>query len=154
MEWFTNGLNAFASGFITPITNVFVQDKKLKAVQVKGRVDIAKAKFARKIAKIDADAVQFSQKTKLAEKKVDAYATTDNHIMSMRRNSWLDEIVIMLILAPALFVFVPSAQPYIKKGFAILRILPDFYQALLVLVVVMTVGGVGLIRDLLGKFKS
>ena len=88
----------------------------------------------------------------IEKKKIEVSTGVDNQVLAMRRNSWLDEIVILLILLPAVLVFIPHAQPYIKQGFLILQALPDFYQALLVLVVVMTVGGVGLIRDLSGKF--
>ena len=150
MKW----IKSIASGIVSPIANIFVKDKELKAAQVRGRVDIAKAEVARKVAEINADADMFSQKTKLEGKKVEAYATAENHVMDIRKTSWLDEGVVVVILAPALFSFVPFAQPYVKKGFEILQTLPDFYQALLVLVVVMTVGGGGLIRDLLGKFKT
>ena len=149
MEW----IKSIASGIISPIAGVFVKDKELQIVKSSTRLEIAKAEAKRDVARINADAKKFEQGTALDIKKVKVSATVDQQLLSMRRNSYLDEIVILLILLPAVLVFVPSCQPYIKIGFAILQTLPDFYQALLVLVVVMTVGGVGLIRDLLGKFN-
>ena len=150
MKW----IKSIASGIVSPIANIFVKDKELQIVKSTTRLKIVKAEAKRDVARINADAKKFEQGTALDIKKVEVSSTVDQQLLSMRRNSYLDEIVILLILLPAVLVFVPACQPYIKIGFTILQALPDFYQALLVLVVVMTVGGVGLIRDLLGKFKT
>ena len=138
-NWITAGLKAI----ITPIANVFVTDKELKQVQTKSRVDIAKAKAGRAVAKINADTKKYELQTGIDTKKVEVSASVDAQLIQMRRNSYLDEVVIIVLLAPAVLVFVPEFQGYIENGFIILESLPDFYQALLVLVVVMALASAG-----------
>lgn len=51
-------------------------------------------------------------------------------------NKWglLDDIVAAIIIAPVPAAFIPSAQPYIDRGFDIIASMPQWYQIVLGLV--------------------
>jgi hypothetical protein len=42
--------------------------------------------------------------------------------------SWKDELWTLIFAAPFVLVFIPSAQPYVKSGFAALDDVPSFYK--------------------------
>ena len=47
-------------------------------------------------------------------------------------DSWKDEFALVVLLAPAILVFIPGMREYVKDGFEILATLPDWYQYLVV----------------------
>ena len=60
-------------------------------------------------------------------------------------NSWKDEFALVVLLAPAILVFIPGMREYVHKGFEVLSTLPDWYQYLLFIAISASFGikGVG-----------
>ena len=56
-----------------------------------------------------------------------------------------DEFITLVIMCPAILVFIPSFQPYVRLGFDILGTLPDWYINLIYITVCAGLGlkGVG-----------
>ena len=47
------------------------------------------------------------------------------------KGSWKDEVSLIVLLTPAVLVFIPGCQEYVKSGFIALQELPTFFQHLL-----------------------
>ena len=60
-------------------------------------------------------------------------------------DSWKDEFALVVLLAPAILVFIPGMKEYVKEGFDILAALPEWYQYLLYIAISASFGikGVG-----------
>ena len=68
-------------------------------------------------------------------------------------NSWNDEFALVVLLAPAILVFIPGMKEYVKEGFEVLATLPDWYQYLLFIAISASFGikGVGQAAKMLRK---
>ena len=60
-------------------------------------------------------------------------------------DSWKDEFALVVLLLPAILVFIPGMREYVKEGFEVLATLPDWYQYLLYIAISASFGikGVG-----------
>ena len=60
-------------------------------------------------------------------------------------NSWKDEFALVVLLTPAILVFIPGMREHVHKGFEVLSTLPDWYQYLLFIAISASFGikGVG-----------
>ena len=60
-------------------------------------------------------------------------------------DSWKDEFALVVLLAPAILVFIPGMREYVQSGFEVLATLPDWYQYLLYIAISASFGikGVG-----------
>jgi hypothetical protein len=79
---------------------------------VKGFIQTKKAKAKQKITEINAI-------TTLREKQIAGEV------------SWEDELILIVLLAPAVLVFVPGMTEHVERGFIALQKLPDYYKHLL-----------------------
>ena len=61
------------------------------------------------------------------------------------KRSWKDEFALVVLLAPAILVFIPGMREYVQSGFEVLATLPDWYQYLLYIAISASFGikGVG-----------
>ena len=61
---------------------------------------------------------------------------------------WKDEFALVVLLAPAILVFIPGMKEYVKEGFDILATLPEWYQYLLYIAISASFGikGVGQVK--------
>ena len=53
--------------------------------------------------------------------------------MDQMKGSWKDELILIVLLAPAVLVFVPGMTEHVERGFVALQQLPDYYKHLLYL---------------------
>ena len=99
-------------------------------------------------------------KQKLAVAKIEAQVTKvqqdgnwEETAMKASDNSWKDEFALVVLLLPAILVFIPSFTEYVRTGFEVLNTLPDWYQYLLFIAVSSSFGikGVGQAMKLMGK---
>ncbi len=91
---------------------------------IKGFVDTKKAKAEQKLTEIKAA-------TALKEKQIAGEVSWEASAVDQMQGSWKDELSLVVLLFPAVLVFVPGCQEYIKNGFIALQELPTYYQHLL-----------------------
>ena len=116
---------------IGPIANLAGTwfQNKLEKTKADGQAKVAEAKARASVAEQVA-----AGKVKWEGKMADA--TVD---------SWKDEFALVVLLLPAILVFIPGMREYGKEGFEVLATLPDWYQYLLYIAISASFGikGVG-----------
>ena len=68
-------------------------------------------------------------------------------------DSWKDEFALIVLLLPAILVFIPSMTEYVRVGFEVLNTLPEWYQYLLFIAISASFGikGAGQAAKMLRK---
>jgi len=91
--------------------------------------------FENKVAKTKADGeakvAEAKARATVAEKVAAGEGAGEGKMADATVDSWKDEFALVVLLAPAILVFIPGMREYVKDGFAILATLPDWYQYLL-----------------------
>jgi len=91
---------------------------------VKGVIETKKAKSEAKLTEIKAA-------TALKEQQIAGKVSWEASAVDQMKGSWKDEVSLVVLLAPAVLVFIPGCQEYVKSGFIALQELPTYYQHLL-----------------------
>ena len=91
---------------------------------VKGIIQTKKAKAKQKITEINAI-------TKLREQQISGKVSWEASAVDQMKGSWKDELILIVLLAPAVLVFVPGMTEHVERGFIALQKLPDYYKHLL-----------------------
>jgi len=91
---------------------------------VKGIIQTKKAKAKQKITEINAI-------TKLREQQISGEVSWEASAVDQMKGSWKDELILIVLLAPAVLVFVPGMTEHVERGFIALQKLPDYYKHLL-----------------------
>ena len=91
---------------------------------VKGVIETKKAKSEAKLTEIKAA-------TALKEQQIAGKVSWEASAVDQMKGSWKDEVSLVVLLAPAVLVFIPGCQEYVKIGFFALQELPTYYQHLL-----------------------
>ena len=91
---------------------------------IKGVVETKKAKAEAKLTEIKAA-------TALKEQQIAGKVSWEASAVDQMKGSWKDELSLVVLLFPAVLVFIPGCQEYIKSGFIALQELPTYYQHLL-----------------------
>ena len=116
---------------IGPIANLAGTwfQNKLEKTKADGQAKVAEAKARASVAEQVA-----AGKVKWEGKMADA--TND---------SWKNEFALVVLLTPAILVFIPGMREYVREGFEVLATLPDWYQYLLYIAISASFGikGVG-----------
>ena len=116
---------------IGPIANLAGTwfQNKLEKTKADGQAKVAEAKARASVAEQVA-AGKVKWEAKMADATVD---------------SWKDEFALVVLLLPAILVFIPGMREYVKEGFEVLATLPDWYQYLLYIAISASFGikGVG-----------
>ena len=119
------------AALIGPIANLAGTwfENKVEKTKAEGQAKVAEAKARATVAeKVAAGEVEWEGKM--------ADATVD---------SWKDEFALVVLLTPAVLVFIPGMTEYVEHGFKILATLPEWYQYLLYIAISASFGikGVG-----------
>ena len=126
---------------IGPIANLASSwmDSKVEKVKADGQAKVAQAKA----------------KAVVAEKVATGEVEWEKSMADATDSSWKDEFALVVLLAPAILVFIPSMTEYVRTGFEVLNTLPDWYQYLLFIAVSSSFGikGVGQAMKLMGRKK-
>lgn len=127
------------SALIGPIAN-------LAGSWMESKVEKVKADGQAKVAQAKAKAV-------VAEKVATGEVAWEKSMADATDGSWKDEFALVVLLLPAILVFIPSMTEYVRAGFEVLNTLPDWYQYLLFIAVSSSFGikGVGQAMKLMGK---
>ena len=91
---------------------------------VTGIVETKKKKAEVKLKKIEAEAAHM-------DKVIAGEAEWESAAVKQMAGSWKDEVSLVVLLLPAVLVFVPGCQDFVKSGFVALQELPSYYQNLL-----------------------
>jgi len=81
----------------------------------------------------------------VAEKVAAGEVAWEGKMADATVDSWKDEFALVVLLAPAILVFIPGMREYVQSGFEVLATLPDWYQYLLYIAISASFGikGVG-----------
>ena len=105
--------------------------------------------FQNKIEKTKADGqakvAEAKARATVAEKVAAGEVAWEGKMADATVDSWKDEFALVVLLLPAILVFIPGMKEYVKEGFAILSTLPEWYQYLLYIAISASFGikGVG-----------
>ena len=127
------------TALIGPIAN-------LAGSWMESKVEKVKADGQAKVAQAKAKAV-------VAEKVAAGEVAWEKSMADATDGSWKDEFALIVLLLPAILVFIPSMTEYVRSGFEVLNTLPDWYQYLLFIAVSSSFGikGVGQAMKLMGR---
>jgi hypothetical protein len=113
--------------------NIFSAVAGIAGNWVDGKVQETKAKAEVKVEKARADA---AVQKKIATGKIDWEA----NMADATKGSWKDEFALVVLMLPAILVFIPSLTQQVREGFAVLDTLPQWYQYLLFIAVTSSFG--------------
>jgi len=124
---------------IGPIAN-------LAGTWFQNKVEKTKAEGMAKVAEAKARAT-------VAEKVAAGEVEWEGKMAQATDNSWKDEFALVVLLAPAILVFLPGMTEYVRNGFEVLNTLPEWYQYLLFIAISASFGikGVGQAAKMLRK---
>jgi|TARA_R110002167_G_scaffold144981_1_gene335802 hypothetical protein len=127
------------AALIGPIAN-------LASTWMSSKVEKVKADGQAKVAQARAKAV-------VAEKVATGEVEWEKSMADATDSSWKDEFALVVLLAPAILVFIPSMTEYVRTGFEVLNTLPEWYQYLLFIAVSSSFGikGVGQAMKMIKK---
>ena len=127
------------TALIGPIANLASSwmESKVEKVKADGKAKVAEAK----------------SKAAVAEKIASGEIEWEKSMANATDGSWKDEFALIVLLLPAILVFIPSMTEYVRTGFEVLNTLPKWYQYLLFIAVSSSFGikGVGQAMKLMGK---
>ena len=105
---------------------------------VKGFVDTKKDKTQLKVTEIKAQ-------TKLKQDQIAGKVAWEQSAVDQMQGSWKDEVSLIVLLVPAVLVFIPGMTEHVERGFIALQQLPEYYQHLLYIAISASFGikGVG-----------
>ena len=103
---------AFASGLISPITEVVKGHQARKAVKLEGDIAIAKA--------------QTTARVKHLLEGQQADIKWEN--LSIVNSGWKDEYILLLLSIPLVMCFIPGGSAYVHRGFVALQQTPEWYR--------------------------
>ena len=119
--------------------------------------NLAGSWFENKIAKTKAEGqakvAEAKARATVAEKVAAGEVEWEGKMADATNDSWKDEFALVVLLAPAILVFIPGMREYVKQGFVVLETLPDWYQYLLYIAISASFGikGVGQVAKMLRK---
>jgi hypothetical protein len=113
--------------------NIFNAVAGIAGSWVSGKVEETKAKAVVRVEKAKADA---EVQKKIATGEVDWEA----NMADATKGSWKDELALVVLLLPAVLVFIPALSDDVKNGFEILATLPSWYQNLLYIAICASFG--------------
>ena len=105
--------------------------------------------FQNKVEKTKADGLDKVAEAKaratVAEKVAAGEVEWEGKMANATNDSWKDEFALVVLLTPAILVFIPGMTKYVEHGFSILATLTEWYQYLLYIAISASFGikGVG-----------
>jgi hypothetical protein len=122
---------------------------------LQGKQDEAKAKAEAAIVGIQADAdikrAKALAATKMAESGQAQNYDLDRLAMEQMGKSWKDEVILIIFLAPMVMAFIPGMDGYALAGFTVIAKMPEWYQYIIIGMVVVIYGMRGMLEKILDK---
>ena len=127
----------------------------LGGTYLQGKQDEAKAKAEAAIVGIQAEAdikkAKALSATKLAESGQAQNYDLDRMAMEQMGKSWKDELILIIFLAPMVMAFIPGMDGYALAGFEVIAKMPEWYQYIIIGMVVVIYGMRGMLEKLIDK---
>jgi hypothetical protein len=90
--------------------------------------------------KMDNKKAEIEGRNNAIQEKLKQSGTWDEIHAKNSGESWKDEWFTLLFSIPLVLAFIPSAVPYVEKGFIVLELMPDWYKQALAVLVAASVG--------------
>tara|TARA_R110002124_G_scaffold286831_1_gene468856 strand:+ start:860 stop:1294 length:435 start_codon:yes stop_codon:yes gene_type:complete len=121
----------------------------------KGKQELAKVKLeAEKIvikAKAETEMSIAKSKSKMAESGQMQSYDLDRIAMNNMEKSYKDEVILAVFLAPMVLAFIPGFDKYALRGFEVIQQMPQWYQYIIIGMVVVIYGMRGMLDKLLSS---
>jgi galactitol-specific phosphotransferase system IIC component len=75
----------------------------------------------------------------------------DRLAMENMSKSWKDEVILIVFLAPMIMAFIPGLENYALAGFGVMDKMPEWYQYVIIGMIVVIYGLRGLLEKVLAK---
>ena len=75
----------------------------------------------------------------------------DRLAMEQMGKSWKDEVILIIFLAPMVMAFIPGMDGYALAGFTVIAKMPEWYQYIIIGMVVVIYGMRGMLEKILDK---
>jgi len=122
---------------------------------LKGKQDETKAKAEAKLVEITAEADIKKAKAiaaiNAAESGQQQDFDLDKIAMEQMGKSWKDELVLIIFLAPMVMAFIPGMDKYSLAGFEVIQQMPEWYQYIIIGMVVVIYGMRGMVKQLVSN---
>ena len=115
--------------------------------------DAVKGIIATKKEKAKAKITEIKAITALKEQQIAGKVSWEASAVDQMKGSWKDELILIVLLAPAVLVFVPGMTEHVERGFEALHKLPEYYKHLLYLSCSVSMG-VRMAPGVKGLFKK
>ena len=93
--------------------------------------DAIKGVVATKKATAHAKLTEIKAVSALKEQQIAGKVSWEASAVDQMKGSWKDELILIVLLAPAILVFVPGMVEHMERGFLALQQLPNYYKHLL-----------------------
>lgn len=128
---------------------------KLGSTWLEGRNAVAKAKTEAEMVEIQANADIHKAKALSATRMAEAGQAQDYDLdriaMEQMSSSWKDEILMIIFLVPMVMAFVPGMEIYALAGFGVISKMPEWYQYVIIGMVVVVYGMRGMVKVMIDK---
>lgn len=128
---------------------------KLGSTWLEGRNAVAKAETEAKMVEIQANADIHKAKALSATRMAEAGQAQDYDLdriaMEQMSSSWKDEILMIIFLVPMVMAFVPGMESYALAGFGVISKMPEWYQYVIIGMVVVVYGMRGMVKVMIDK---
>jgi hypothetical protein len=134
------------------VTNI--REKIMLGALIGPIASLASSWMNSKVEKVKADGqAKVAQARAKAEKVATGEVAWEKSMADSTDNSWKDEFALIVLLLPAILVFIPSMTEYVRVGFEVLNTLPEWYQYLLFIAISASFGikGAGAAMKMMGK---
>jgi hypothetical protein len=131
---------------------------EIGGVWLKGKQEETKAKAVAKLVEITADSDIKKAKAiaaiRAAETGQQQDFDLDRIAMEQMGKSWKDELVLIIFLAPMVMAFIPGMDKYSLAGFEVIQQMPEWYQYIIIGMVVVIYGMRGMVKQLVSNKLS
>tara|TARA_R110000868_G_scaffold19507_10_gene83936 strand:- start:817 stop:1251 length:435 start_codon:yes stop_codon:yes gene_type:complete len=125
---------------------------------LKGKQEETKAKAVAKLVEITADSDIKKAKAiaaiHAAETGQQQDFDLDRIAMEQMGKSWKDELVLIIFLAPMVMAFIPGMDTYSLAGFEVIQKMPEWYQYIIMGMVIVIYGMRGMVKQLVSNKLS
>ena len=131
---------------------------EIGGVWLKGKQEETKAKAEAKLVEITADSDIKKAKAiaaiRAAETGQQQDFDLDRIAMEQMGKSWKDELVLIIFLAPMVMAFIPGMDTYSLAGFEVIQQMPEWYQYIIMGMVIVIYGMRGMVKQLVSNKLS
>jgi uncharacterized ion transporter superfamily protein YfcC len=138
-----NILGNLLGGVVNTVGDVIKKDQAIKEIKQKGKVSIAQAKIDLAISKLQAQVKQ--QETQAANDM-----SYDMQVLKNRRESLIDEFIIVGFFIIMILTFIPATQQTMAKGWQALNDTAWWFEFGIVGILVSTLGLKDVLRIFIG----